>query len=395
MRPRNSQRPASGSSGPALDLVEEVLHDLDRGAGRDLADEPGVEEQTADREDHLAVDVVLHVLERLVADADGAVPLVAGEMLEHPFLRVAVAVDPVGGLEDALVLLGDVAEVLEEPLHLLRVPEPLERVQREVRVAEPAEAVVPRAPRAGVLREARRRGGEEGARVLVLVELERECRADDLALVVAGHARALHPPSPVVERPLEEALGGLLEPRLERLAPREDEVAVALEQERPLVLDVGERDVGRQPDRGRKARVLDVVRSPPGAHVLQSVVVRGAAAHACARLARERAQDPHEHRRLEEAVVQVEAGGEVEELELPAGPAEDGAENVRVLEVLLPHDLGVHALHGEDAAPLAVEERPDDEARVGPGPAEPFHRPVAEQRVVGAVADEAEVVCHR
>ena len=172
-------------------------------------------------------------------------------------------------------------------------------------------------------------------------------------------------------------------------------MAVALEQEWPLVLDVRERDVGCQPDRGRKPRVLDVVRSPPEAHLLQPVLVRGTAAHACARLTHEGAQDPHEHRRLEEAVVQVEAGGEVEELELPAGPAEEGAEHVRVLDVLLLHDLGVRALHGEDAASLAVEKRPEDEARVGPGPAEPFHRAVAEQRVVRAVADDAETVCHR
>ena len=100
-----------------------------------------------------------------------------------------------------------------------------------------------------MLGKARRRRGEQRARVLVLVELERERRAHDLVLVVARHARALHPAPPVVERPLEEALRGLLEPRLERLAPGEDEVAVALEQERPLVLDVRQRDVRRQSHR--------------------------------------------------------------------------------------------------------------------------------------------------
>ena len=92
-----------------------------------------------------------------------------------------------------------------------------------------------------MLGEARRRRGEERARVLVLVQLERERRAHDLVLVVARDARALHPAAPVVERALEEALGRLLEPGLERLAPGEDEVAVVLEQERALVLDVGER----------------------------------------------------------------------------------------------------------------------------------------------------------
>ena len=90
---------------------------------RDLADETGVEEEAADSEHHLPVDVVLHVLERLVADAHGAVSVVAGQVLEAPLLRFRRAVYPVRGLENALALLGDVAEVLEEPLHLLRVPQ--------------------------------------------------------------------------------------------------------------------------------------------------------------------------------------------------------------------------------------------------------------------------------
>ena len=183
-------------------------------------------------EHHLAVDVVLDVLEGLVADPHRPVAVEAREVLELALLRVRVAVDPVCGLEHALVLLGEVAQVLEEALHLLGVPEPLERVQREVRVTQPAEAVVPVASRPGVLGEARRRRGEERARVLVLVQLERERRAHDLVLVVARDPRALHPAAPVVERALEEALGGLLEPGFERLAPGEDEVAVVLEQER-------------------------------------------------------------------------------------------------------------------------------------------------------------------
>ena len=132
-------------------------------------------------------------------------------------------------------------QVLEEVLHLLRVPQALERVQREVRVAQPAEAVVPVPSRSRVLGNARRRRGQQRARVLVLVELQRERRANDLLLVLAGDARPLDPTPPVVERPLEEPLGRLLEPGFERLAPGQHEVSVVLEQERPLVLDVGER----------------------------------------------------------------------------------------------------------------------------------------------------------
>ena len=115
LRSRNSHRPASGSSS-RLHLVEEVLHDPDRGLRADLADEARVREGTADGEHHLAVDVVLDVLERLVADPDRPVAVVAGQVLELPLVSVGGAVDPVRGLEDALALLGDVAQVLERSI---------------------------------------------------------------------------------------------------------------------------------------------------------------------------------------------------------------------------------------------------------------------------------------
>ena len=361
---------------------------------RHLADEARVEEEATDREHHLAVDVVLDVLERLVADPHRPVPVEPGEVRKLALFRFRVAVDPVGGLENALVLLGEVAEVLEEVLHLLRVAETLERVEREVRVAQPAEAVVPGTPRAGMLGDARRRRGEERTRVLVLMELERECGADDLVLVVARHAGALHPPPPVVERSLEKALCGLLEPSLQRLAPGDDEVAVALEEERPFVFHVREWEIRRQADRRGKPCELDVIRSPPAADLLQPVLVRRPAAHPRARLTRERTEDADEHRGLEEAVVEVEARREVDELELAVLSPKDGAQDVRVFEVRL-LDLGrVDALDRERAALFAVEKWTEDEARVRARPAQPFDGALLEESAVRAVSDDGEAAGH-
>ena len=119
---------------PRVHLVDEPLDHLDRGVPRDLPDEARVEEEATHRQHHLAVDIVLHVLEGLVPDPHRAVPVVPREVRELDLGRLRVAVDPVGGLEDATALLGEVAQVLEKVLHLLRVPETLERVEREVRV---------------------------------------------------------------------------------------------------------------------------------------------------------------------------------------------------------------------------------------------------------------------
>jgi hypothetical protein len=245
-----------------------------------------------------------------------------------------------------------------------------------------------------MLRDARRRRREQRPGVVVLMQLERERGAHDLALVIAWHASALHPAPPVVERSLEEALGGLLEAGLERLAPGEDEVAIALEQERALVLDVGEGHVRRESDGGREARERDVVRRAPAADLLQPVLVRREAANARTRLPRQRPHDPDEHRRLEEPVVQLEARREVDELELAAVAREHGADDVRVLEVARLDLVRIDAFDRERPAALTVEERAEHEARVRAGPAEPLDRAVLEQRAVRAVSDDGEAVGH-
>jgi hypothetical protein len=171
-------------------------------------------------------------------------------------------------------------------------------------------------------------------------------------------------------------------------------VAVAFEEERPLVLDVRERDVRREPHGGREPGVLDVVRRPPEPGLGEAVLVDGLAANARARLSAERPQDADQHLRLERAVVEDEPRREVDELELAGRRPEDGAEDVRVLEVLL-MDLGrVDSLDGEDAAALGVQERAEHEARVRARPAHPLDRPVADERVVRAVADEGETSRH-
>src|SRR6185436_17093578 len=221
-----------------------------------------------------------------------------------------------------------------------------------------------------------------------------ECRAHDLLLVVARDARSLHPATPVVERSLEEALGRLLEACLERLAPREHEMAIALEQEGPLVLDVRERHVRREAHGCREAGELDVVRGAPAADLVEAVLVGRSAPHARSRLARDRPQDADEHRRLEEAVVELEARREVDQLERSALTSEGGLEDVRVLDVRLVDLRRVDALDGERAALLAIEQRPEDEARVGPGPAHEFDRALLEKGTVRAVSDDGEAVAH-
>ena len=94
---------------PRVHLVDEALDHLHRRVLRHASDEARVEKEATDREHHLAVDVVLDVLERLVPDAHGPVAVEPGEVRELALCRLRVAVQPIRGLEHALVLLAEVA----------------------------------------------------------------------------------------------------------------------------------------------------------------------------------------------------------------------------------------------------------------------------------------------
>ena len=55
---------------------------------------------------------------------------------------------------------------------------------------------------------------------------------------------------------------------------------------------------------------------------------------------------------------------------------------------------GVQALDGERPSAVAVEERPEHEARIRTRPAEPLDGSVPNERAVRAVADDAEAARH-
>ena len=79
---------------------------------------------------------------------------------------------------------------------------------------------------------------------------------------------------------------------------------------------------------------------------------------------------------------------------MPPLAAEHRPQDVRVLDVRL-LDVGrIDALDGERAALLAVEQRPEDEARVGARPAQPLDGALLEERAVRAVPDDGEASRH-
>ena len=130
------------------------------------------------RVDQLAVDVELELVGRAVPDPDGRRAPIALEVVEHLLGNLGAPVDGVHDLEGAGLVADALAEAVRQPVHeaggLVGEAEPEQRIEGEGGVPDPRVAVVPVAPAADLLREARRRRGDHCPRRLVGEELEHE-----------------------------------------------------------------------------------------------------------------------------------------------------------------------------------------------------------------------------
>ena len=157
-----------------------------------------------DRVERRAEDVVLALVERAVADADGIGAVVPGEILAHRFGQFSATVDPVHDLQSAIVVAVDVGHELHELVGLPIEQQVVQGPQQEGRVADPGVAVVPVAlapwrlgQRGGERRDGRPRGhvGEP---------LDRQRGAlDQRPELVVGNERAREPIAPEHRRRVE------------------------------------------------------------------------------------------------------------------------------------------------------------------------------------------------
>ena len=135
--------------------------------------------------EHLAVDVELELLARAVADPNRLRALVAGEPGELELGQAALAGRPVHDLE----IVGIAGDRPEEPAppgaRLFDEPVLDERGEREARVAQPAEAIVPVPHASDLLRQRGRGGCDEPAGRGVRHCLQHHQRAVDRLLVAA------------------------------------------------------------------------------------------------------------------------------------------------------------------------------------------------------------------
>ncbi len=154
-----------------------------------------------DRVEDGAVDVVLPLVERAVADPDRTRPCIAGEFVERRFRQIAATVDPVHDLQRAVLVRLDVGDELHELVGLPVQVQVVERLEGERRVAHPRVPVVPVAFSARRLGERRRERRNRGAGRHVRQSLDRKRRAlDRVAPAVVRDARPAEPRAPEPDR---------------------------------------------------------------------------------------------------------------------------------------------------------------------------------------------------
>ena len=161
-----------------------------------------------DRIEGGAEDVVLPLVERPVPDPDGMGARIAGEVVPGRFGQVATAVDPVHDLQPAVRVRLEVGDELHEFLRLPVEVEEVERLQRERRVPDPGEPVVPVAFAARGLGQRCRQRRHGRPRRHVREALDRQGGAlDRFAPTMVGDARPAEPGAPEPDGRRDPGLG--------------------------------------------------------------------------------------------------------------------------------------------------------------------------------------------
>ena len=157
-----------------------------------------VEEDMGCRENGRTVDVVLHLPPGIVADAHRPHAAIPRQARHLRLGECRVAVDAVDGLQRSIAAAGhDVEDVTEVALHGVGGIEPVERIDDEIAVAQPAIAIVPVASRRRRLGYRCRHRGDDRAGVVEGVLLQRDGGADDGVLPFERNGQSPHPVAPV------------------------------------------------------------------------------------------------------------------------------------------------------------------------------------------------------
>ncbi|MNI37516.1 hypothetical protein D3C73_916090 [compost metagenome] len=369
---------------------EGALADLLQGA--EILDRAGtqqamIEEGLHQGQDDLAVDVVLKMLVRLIADAHRLHAAIAFDAVDDTLDDGRLQPYPIDRLDmpsrRGVDQIAQVAEVAFQDVHRAQ---PVQRPHRIVGVADPAVAIVPVAPAFGEFRHGGGHRGDDGAGLLIDAQLQGDGGADHRFLPVQ---RQVEGPGPVLPVRNGQVQGGV-DARQDRLIitfiRSQEEGHLLLQTESPLVQHMADRAVGGQPQGHIAAQIADVVGARGMLSAARAPVGRRAQAYGDARRSDQRTHHAREgHRAVDARMLQV-ARAEVDDLHRGAvgsrqhRPQDGGVADVFLLDGDLAFQfdrpeavLGGGAVHegrkdgiavdargaGPDKPPLAVDQGAD------------------------------------
>ena len=216
--------------------------------------QPFVDEHLCCGKHDAAIDVVLRLQRGLIADADRTMPEKPFQVGRDRLVERRERHDAVHRLDLAGVR-GDRHDVVDVGFHDPRRAEPVQRVDDEIGVPQPAEPVVPVAGGVRRLGDRRRMRGDDRPRLPEAGQLQGDRRANDGRLPFERRGERARPLVPMLPRPLEKVPAGRIDSAEERFILAEDQRHRPRQRKGDFIDDVGERRVGRQPhDLGARRR---------------------------------------------------------------------------------------------------------------------------------------------
>ena len=333
-------------------LVDEMLDE--RRQRRVLPDHARIGEDRLEAENHLAVDVVLALHVRGVADSHLPCAVVAAQVREKLLVQIALAGNPVHRLQRPVV--GHLAEKPHERFAFGEVAQSPQRLDDKGGVAQPAEAVIPRPSRANRFRNAGRRRGDDRAGVVVGMQLEAERGAQHRLRRELRQRAGLGPGPPAADGLLEYGLRIGRRPNGRRLAGTQRKEGRPIQADRGAVDQVRRRHVGREIEPRRATHHFQARARRDDLDIGARVIGPRIEMDVDARRAGDRHQQPaHFDRRLHLQAFH-QSRREIVQLETAASGVHLGAHNVGVAHVARGRVPVIDRLERPAAATLLIEQ---------------------------------------
>ena len=276
--------------------------------------EARIEETLRNAQDNLTIDIMLDVLSRLVADTDWPHAAIAGKLPGKILCQVRFQPNPVNRLDMAAFRLShDVPHPAHIVLQRPHAGQPVQRGDREIRVPDPAIAVVPVPLRAFMFRDGGREGRDDAAGFLVDAELQRNRGTDHGLLPFKRHCQAAGPTLPVEAGPLFPVARNDLRMIGQGFVRSQNESSLPVQNEAGPRQDIGDRRIRGDAEGKFLIHEADMVDAPDRLQLAPAPVGFRGQRDPHPRRARQNPEPAHQRRRTEHPPLILEPRGKIDD----------------------------------------------------------------------------------